>query len=200
MTSTNVPSIKCVAVGDGSVGKTSLLISYSTNSFPTTYTPTVFDNYSALTMFNNKPYNLGLWDTAGQDAMNHMRPLSYPQTDVFIICFSIDSPDSFQNVKSKWWPEIHAYDLKAKIILVGLKLDLRDDVDTIRKLQKEDKTPVTTKEGEQLSEEIGAIKYWECSALTQKNVKPLFDEAVRIALTNVTPATKKTQKPPCSLM
>jgi len=86
-------------------------------------------------MYNNKPYNLGLWDTAGQDAMNHMRPLSYPQTDVFIICFSIDSPDSFQNVKSKWWPEIHSYVLKAKIILVGFKFDLRYYVDTIRKLQ-----------------------------------------------------------------
>jgi len=168
MSATNVPSIKCVAVGDGSVGKTSLLISYSTNSFPTSYTPTVFDNYSALTMFNNKPYNLGLWDTAGQDAMNHMRPLSYPQTDVFLICFSIDNPDSFQNVKSKWWPEIQQFDSKAKIILVGLKLDLRDDVETIRKLQKEEKMPITTKEGEKMCEEIGAIKYWECSALTQK--------------------------------
>jgi len=120
----------------------------------------------------------------------------------FLICFSIDNPDSFQNVKTKWWPEIHSFDSKAKIILVGLKLDLRDDVETIRKLQKETKTPVTTKEGEQLSEEIGAIKYWECSALTQKNVKQLFDEAVRIALTSVGPTggAKKPQKAPCSVM
>jgi Ras-related C3 botulinum toxin substrate 1 len=198
MTSTNVPTIKCVAVGDGSVGKTSLLISYSTNSFPTTYTPTVFDNYNALTMFNNKPYNLGLWDTAGQDSMNHMRPLSYPQTVISKYSLTILIPILFK--MSKWWPEIHAFDSKAKIILVGLKLDLRDDVETIRKLQKEAKTPITTKECEQLSEEIGAIKYWECSALTQKNVKPLFDETVRIALTNVTPNVKKPQKSPCSIM
>ncbi|RMC17706.1 hypothetical protein DUI87_05370 [Hirundo rustica rustica] len=230
-------AIKCVVVGDG------------------------FDNYSANVMVDGKPVNLGLWDTAGQEDYDRLRPLSYPQTfvplkdllgkvkaagvgylgsvcwdqppssclgmdfpqlplivvchciadlafcqcgragsvmeDVFLICFSLVSPASFENVRAKWYPEVRHHCPNTPIILVGTKLDLRDDKDTIEKLKEKKLTPITYPQGLAMAKEIGAVKYLECSALTQRGLKTVFDEAIRAVLC---PPPVKKRKRKCLLL
>jgi Ras-related C3 botulinum toxin substrate 1 len=182
-------NIKCVVVGDGAVGKTCLLISYTTNAFPGEYIPTVFDNYSANVMVDGKPINLGLWDTAGQEDYDRLRPLSYPQTNVFLVCFAVVSQASFKNVSSKWVPEISQHAAGVPMILVGTKADLRTDPQTEQELKSKNLDFVKADEATNCANTIRAKKYIECSALTQEGLKGVFDEAIRAALTKDKPKT-----------
>merc|ERR1711964_689484 len=133
-------------------------------------------------MVDGKPINLGLWDTAGQEDYDRLRPLSYPQTDVFLICFSLISPSSFDNVKTKWHPEVSHHCPNTPTLLVGTKLDLRDDAETLNQLKSKGISPITYPQGLARQKEIKAVKYLECSALTQKGLKSVFDDAIRAVL------------------
>ena len=182
-----------------------MLVSYTTNSFPSEYVPTgnynktsplsvdlsasvqyniqiylVFDNYTANVMVDERPVNLGLWDTAGQEDFDRLRPLSYSETDVFIVCYAIPLRSSFENIRSKWMPELHVHEGDAPFLLVGTKMDMRDG-NPKDPNKKVDQTIdfVTTEEGKLMAEEVKAANYIECSALTQKNLKKVFDEACR---------------------
>eukprot|EP00727_Mastigamoeba_balamuthi_P002951 m51a1_g12653 putative ras-related c3 botulinum toxin substrate 1 (rho small gtp binding protein rac1) (205) ;mRNA; f:3030-3802 len=173
-------AIKCVAVGDGAVGKTCALVSFTSNAFPGDYVPTVFDNYSALVSVDGRAVNLALWDTAGQEDYDRLRPLSYPMTDVFLVCFSVASPPSLDNVASKWWPEISHFCPGVPVVLCGLKSDLRDDKEAVAAVQRRwRRGPVTREEGLAAAKAIGARSYAEASALTQRGLPQLFDEVVR---------------------
>ena len=186
-------SIKCVVVGDGAVGKTSLLISYNTNAFPGDYIPTVFDNYTACVMVDDVPVNLSLWDTAGEDEYDQLRPLSYPGTDVFLLCYIMCSRGSWENIKAKWYPEISHHCPGTPFLLVGTKSDLADDQLILERLEEMSLTPVTQEESQELANALGAHKFMECSALTQKGLKAVFDEAIRASLHQSEPTRPKNK-------
>lgn len=175
-----------------------------------------FDNYSAPMVCDGVPVSLGLWDTAGQEDYDRLRPLSYPQTDVFLICFSVVSPSSFENVTSKWCPEIKHHCADAPILLVGMiswdllqfhkkvkepyrtyliwhqnwkkkssrqfywflpsgtKIDLREDKEALQALAENGASPIKREQGQKLSNKIRAVKYLECSALTQRGLKQVL--------------------------
>ncbi|XP_015059220.1 rac-like GTP-binding protein ARAC7 isoform X1 [Solanum pennellii] len=172
--------IKCVTVGDGAVGKTCMLICYTNNRFPTDYIPTVFDNFSANVSMDGKIVNLGLWDTAGQEDYSRLRPLSYRCADVFVLAFSLISRASYENVLKKWMPELRRFAPDVPIVLVGTKLDLRDDNGYLA--DHIDSNIITPAQGEELRKQIGAAAYVECSSKTQQNVKAVFDTAIKVVL------------------
>ncbi|XP_022085976.1 cell division control protein 42 homolog [Acanthaster planci] len=174
--------VKCVLIGDGAVGKTSLVVSYTTNGYPLQYVPTAFDNYSVVVRVDRKPIKIQICDTAGQDDFDSLRPLCYPQTDVFLLCFSVVSPTSFHNILEKWLPEVRRHNPKTPIILVGTQCDLRTDVNVLIDLAKYQERPITEEEAIYRAQRINAVSYVECSALTQHNLKDVFDTVILTAL------------------
>ncbi|KAK8828430.1 Rho family GTPase [Blastocystis sp. ATCC 50177/Nand II] len=177
--------IKCVLVGDGAVGKTCLLISYCTDKFPEEYVPTVFDNYQMDVQAGDVTQKLELWDTAGQEEYEQLRPLSYSDTDIFLICYSTVERSSFENV-DKWHAELTSYwkdkSRPVPVMLVGNKTDLITNPSMLRKLAERKEKVVTLKESEAVAERIGALAAVQCSAKTQENLKRVFDTAVNCVL------------------
>ncbi|XP_033625044.1 rho-related protein racA-like [Asterias rubens] len=177
-------NLKLVMLGDGAVGKSALLITYTTNSFPSNYIPTVFDNYSASVNVGGKPYNLGLFDTAGQEDYDRLRPLCYPGTDIFVLSFSVASRDSFLNIESKWLPEIKHHMPGVPILLVATKTDLR---------QGSTHTCIYFDEGFKLAQKHN-MEYTETSALQGNNVKPCFEKAVYMAVSGMGSSGRKSKR------
>ncbi|KAL5345896.1 hypothetical protein ACLOAV_008926 [Pseudogymnoascus australis] len=171
-------NVKCVVVGDNGVGKTSLLITYTTKKFPPpeVYLPRVFDNYSLAVRVGDKSYNLGLWDTYKEEEHDRLRRLSYPETDILLVCFSVARPETLENVQNLWVHEIQHYCPGVPWLLVGTKTDLRDDPCFQAKLAKQRLQPVRQKDGIRAAKKLGAVKYMECSGLTQVNVMDIFNE------------------------
>ncbi|EIE88646.1 hypothetical protein G6F46_009417 [Rhizopus delemar] len=186
---------KLVIVGDGACGKTCLLFVFSRGTFPELYVPTVFESYVADIEVDNKHVELALWDTAGQEDYDRLRPLSYPDSHVILICFSIDSPDTLDNVQEKWISEVLHFCQGLPILLVACKKDLRNDPAKIEELRKTSQKPVATEEGMSVAQKIGAYKYIECSAKTGEGVREVFEHAARAALmANKHPGKNKKKK------
>ncbi|KAI1303043.1 Ras-like GTP-binding protein RhoL [Halotydeus destructor] len=206
-----VKPLKIVVVGDGMVGKTCLLVSYTSGNFPPEpYVPTVFENFAGSQECDGIEHNLTLWDTAGQEDYERLRPLSYPGADAFLLCYAIDNIHSYQNITAKWHPEVKHYCPRVPYILVGTKMDLRNTPATGKaktsdssswkcmarrdseqlEQSEQDHEPkseskrvsVTRDMGKKLAAKIKASKYVECSAKNLQGIEQVIIEVIRAAI------------------
>ncbi|MCJ1260138.1 Rho GTPase, partial [Lignoscripta atroalba] len=161
--------------------------------------PTVFENYVHDIFIDNVHIELSLWDTAGQEEFDRLRSLSYDNTHAIMLCFSLDSRVSFTNVTG-WMREIMDHCPGAKLVLIGLKSDLRpdlkfssqgagvenegeDQIDRKEKIEEtEEKGPIQLVEIEEKRISINAAQYMSCSAKYNEKVNDVFTAAARAAL------------------
>ncbi|KAL9042932.1 MAG: hypothetical protein Q9214_003646 [Letrouitia sp. 1 TL-2023] len=205
-------SRKLVLLGDGACGKTSLLNVFTRGYFPTVYEPTVFgndacksENYVHDIFVDGVHIELSLWDTAGQEEFDRLRSLSYDDTHTIMLCFSVDSRDSLENVETKWVGEIAENCQGVKLVLVALKCDLRASSDDEEDATGQDpsqprreKDMIDYKEGLEVARRIQALRYLECSAKRNRGVNEAFTEAARVALSVRTGTSSSSSK--CSVM
>lgn len=224
-------TVKCIVIGDSKIGKTSLVVSYTTNGYPTEYRPSALDTYCVDVCADARPVHLQICDAGGKTEVSSLRHLSYPDTHVILLCFSVVQPESFRSLRTKWLNELaeapillnplvslavsqlnnkqsscnnlplvqlnNVPSIKPKtmcsprskknqsvemrsipgpaFLLIGCACDLRNDIKHLLELSKLGEKPVDKKTAEMLAAELGAEAYVECSALTQKNLKKVFD-------------------------
>jgi cell division control protein 42 len=172
-------NVKCIVVGDEGVGKTCLLTSYGNDMWATYHDKAVSDGYEATLVVGKEPYTLFLFDSLGQDKYDRLRPRWYTGAHVFLLCFSITSPASLDDVKNRWYPEVRHHSPGVPFLIMGTQIDQREDPWA---LARQDQPPLSTNAGERLAQELGAVKYVECSAVTREGLKNVFDEAIAAAL------------------
>uniref|UniRef100_A0A8C7ETW2 Ras homolog family member F, filopodia associated n=1 Tax=Neovison vison TaxID=452646 RepID=A0A8C7ETW2_NEOVI len=220
--------LKIVIVGDGGCGKTSLLMVYSQGSFPEDYAPSVFEKYTASVTVGSKEVTLNLYDTAGQEDYDRLRPLSYQNTHLVLICYDVMNPTSYDNVLIKvrpvtqpacpgggapesglspeacplppqWFPEVTHFCRGTPMVLIGCKTDLRKDKEQLRKLRAAQLEPITYMQGQSACEQIRAALYLECSAKFRENVEDVFRAAAKVAL-NALKKAQRQKRPLCLLL
>ncbi|XP_041354150.1 cell division control protein 42 homolog [Gigantopelta aegis] len=171
-------NIKCVVVGDDSVGKTSMLMGYATCRYPTQHVPSVFDNHAGTLIVRGRKLHLELIDTDEQDKYEEKRQFVYTGTDVFVVCFSVVQPDSLKHVEDVWLPEIRHMAPKTPFILVGTQADLREADVVLNMLQSNGQIPVSPSAGSEFARKVGAACYIECSPGVEKKLRRTVNNAL----------------------
>nr|XP_009667401.1 PREDICTED: rho-related GTP-binding protein RhoD [Struthio camelus australis] len=154
------------------------------------YVPTVFEKYTASFQVGSKPVKIHLWDTAGQEDYDRLRPLSYSDANVILMCFDVTNPSSYDNILTKWCPEVNHFCKGVPVVLVGCKTDLRKDRAVLHRLHEDRLEPITFQQGEAMARLVHAAFYFECSAKYQENISAIFVAACKAALSTV----RRTQR------
>ncbi|XP_043918749.1 rho-related GTP-binding protein RhoH [Protopterus annectens] len=168
-------AIKCVLVGDSAVGKTALLVRFTSETFPDMYKPTVYENTGVDVFMDGNQISLGLWDTSGNDSFRGIRPLSYAQADVVLLCYSVTNHNSYLSVRNKWIGEVRSHLPKTPVLVVATQTDQRE-------MGPHRASCISSVDGKRLAQHIKAKGYLECSALSNRGVQQVFEYAVRTAV------------------
>ena len=172
-------NIKLVFVGETAVGKTSIIMTWTQEKFPTLYEPTVFDTYNGTKNYKGAEIKLQIWDTAGHEDLGRLRPIAYTNTDCFIVCFSLVDKNSLKQACTKWIAEVKATAKSCPCILVGTKMDLRDEREQEGDPAKM-KDVVTHEELKQWASQYNFQGTVECSAKDKKGLNQVFLTAFKV--------------------
>jgi len=167
------PPLKLVFVGDSGVGKTTLLSSYRKGAFHDNLQEgqhtQVLEGFTKPVVVNEKEYICLLWDTIGSPDFDRLRPLSYPKTDCFVICFAINDKQSFNNLKEIWIPEILAHTPEIPFIFASTKMDVKETETEL----------ITPEEISALVESTEAYECVECDSKDMDSILNVFKASVK---------------------
>eukprot|EP00299_Pterocystis_sp_00344_P005074 c163_g1_i1.p1 GENE.c163_g1_i1~~c163_g1_i1.p1 ORF type:complete len:287 (+),score=67.44 c163_g1_i1:536-1396(+) len=165
--------LKCVVVGAQSTGKSSFVVTAVTGQFPEQPLSTFIENSLTNAVINGRSITIAFWDGLRNENFSRLRVLSYPQTNVFLMCFAVNHRDSFERVTSEFVPEIRQRCPKVPILLVGLKSDLRESSGSNPEIPSDTNSFVTREEAIACSNKIKAVEYLECSALNKTGLQEI---------------------------
>ncbi|XP_076805859.1 cell division control protein 42 homolog isoform X2 [Clavelina lepadiformis] len=194
VTQDKITTIKVVSVGDKCSGKTQILIAIN-GPYPDIYFPKELYDFPEKTVCSEgKIYTLLLWQTTGQEDYDRLRPVTYPQTDVFLVCFSIDNPSTIENAFKKWVPEIQHHCPKTPFLLVGTKNNVNDltkDQKPREELSSFKNNSINKEELLLRGKKLNAFDYIECCAVKNEGIESLID---KIILAAISPSKQKGEK------
>lgn len=191
-----IMEISIALVGDCGVGKTSMLSSYTGCSLPSLYYPTVLDNYTAYVNVGTDVVTLNIYDTSGNlnSDFTQFRSIIYPHIDAVILCYSVISASSFENVKFQWNDEVRRYlNVNVPRLLVATHSDLLNPF-SIRGLKRQGVEPIDDSKAISMCSELEFSKFFKCSSMTQENLKSVFDEAIRLVIIQKLASKPKAKK------
>lgn len=174
--------LKVVLVGDTRCGKTALANRFVSDAFTTDYTPTGFDRYTTSDEAAGQKFHFSVWDTSGSAAYDTVRPLSYQDASVVLLCFNVGVPESLHNVIHKWQPEVRLHCPGASLLLIGCQSDAR---------MTQRGGCVSADEALTWASRLGAVAYVETSArAAPRSVRDAWKAAARAALGPAHPDAK----------
>uniref|UniRef100_A0A8C7M7S0 Rho family GTPase 1 n=1 Tax=Oncorhynchus kisutch TaxID=8019 RepID=A0A8C7M7S0_ONCKI len=198
-----VARCKLVLVGDVQCGKTAMLQVLAKDSYPETYVPTVFENYTACLELEEQRVELSLWDTSGSPYYDNVRPLCYSDSDAVLLCFDVSRPDSFDGALKKWKTEILDFCPSTRILLIGCKTDLRTDVCTLMELSNQKQTPISHEQVSLfpfLSRSLSLSPSHSCSSPSCCRGPPWPSNLVRRPTWSVQPSPQRRASTVCSVL